>query len=510
MKSIALFLCLAAMSRMAYGQSDETLQIRAVREKNEYRWIQEYIPFLSIPNIASDSIQINKNAAYIFQMMKNRGIEHVQYLTADSKGTPPVVYGEVNIAGADSTLIFYAHYDGQPVDSTQWSKILSPFSPKLLNGSLENQASLIPFPDATGKYDPEWRIYARSASDDKAGIMAILAAYEAVKQAGYSFHYNLRFFFEGEEEAGSTHLYQIFQKYTNLLKSDLWVICDGPVHQSSKKMIAFGVRGDAHVEVTVYGPSRPLHSGHYGNWVPNPSLMLAKLLASMKDEKGRVTIPGFYDNITPLTPEEKKAIAETPSVDSQMKNELKFSNEEMTGLGLTESLMLPSLNINGMQGGNIGKKASNVIPTSASAVLDLRMVMGNEYTVQQQKVLNFIRKQGYHITQQEPTDAERKEFPKIAKVKLSEGYNAQRTSMSLPFAKKLIAAVKSTSREQLVLLPSMGGSVPLFVFEKYLNAHTLMVPIANHDNNQHAENENIRLQNLWNGIETLAAIMMMK
>ena len=230
----------------------------------------------------------------------------------------------------------------------------------------------------------------------------------------------------------------------------------------------------------------------------------------MKDDNGRVTIKGFYDDVTPLTKEEKIAIAGIPPVDAQMKDELKFVKEEMPGMGLAEAVMLPSLNINGMQSGNTGKQASNVIPTTASAVLDLRLVPGNEYALQQQKVVYHIQSQGYHVTTKEPTDTERKTFSKIAKLTLSDGYNAQRTPMSLLIGKKIVAAVASTTNDKVVLIPSMGGSLPLFIFEKYLHANTISVPVANHDNNQHAENENIRLQNLWNGIETMAAIMMMK
>jgi acetylornithine deacetylase/succinyl-diaminopimelate desuccinylase-like protein len=410
--------------------------------------------------------------------------------------------------GAQQTLIFYAHYDGQPVDSTQWIKGLHPFRPQLVNGSLEKGAAMIPIP-ANGKYDAAWRLYARGASDDKAGVMAILSAFEAIRRSGQQLHYNIKFFFEGEEEAASPHLQEIFQKYRSLLQSDLWIICDGPVHQSGRKMISFGVRGDAHVELTVYGPARPLHSGHYGNWAPNPGLMLAKLLASMKDDRGRVTVKGFYDDVTPLTTEEKAALAIIPPVGDQMKTELKFIAEEMPGIALNDAIMMPSLNINGMQSGNIGAKAANVIPVSASAVLDLRLVPGNDYQKQQRRVINHIKEQGYYITENEPTDAERNRYPKIAKIKLDEGYNAQRTPMNLPAVQKVIAAVKSTTTEQVVLIPSMGGSLPLFIFEKYLNAKTITVPIANHDNNQHAENENIRIANLWNGIETLAAIMLM-
>ncbi len=495
---------------LSKAQSPEILKIRSVREQHERVWMKEYLSFLSIPNIAVDTIGLKQNAYFIMNMMKQRNIANVQLLNTNSKNVPPAIYGEVNTPGATKTLIFYAHYDGQPVDPSQWAKGLNPFMPTMVNGSLENGAQIVDIDENAKSFDPDWRIYGRAASDDKAGVMAILSAYEALVKAGYKPQYNLKFFFEGEEEAGSTHLAELFQIHRSLLNSDGWIICDGPVHQSGNKAVIFGVRGDAHVDITLYGPSRPLHSGHYGNWAPNPGMMLAKLLASMKDEKGRVTIKGFYEDTKPLTIEEKKALAAIPPVGAQMKKELKFLNEEIEGMSLEEAILIPSLNINGMQSGNIGSKASNVIPISASAVLDLRLVPGNDYQKQQQKVINHIKGLGYFITYNEPSELQRTQHPNIAKIKLSDGYNAQRTPLNLPFAQNVVNAIKTTTKDPVVLLPSMGGSLPLFIFEKELKATTITVPIANHDNNQHAENENIRIRNLWNGIETMAAIMIMK
>ncbi len=289
-------------------------------------------------------------------MMNKRGIQQVKLLPATTAGAPPAVYGEVKVPGAKQTLIFYAHYDGQPVNPAQWTKGLAPFVPKLFSGAIDKHGVNIPFP-ADGHYENEWRLYARGASDDKAGVIAIINAWEAINKSGLTPGCNLKFFFEGEEEAGSTHLNDI---------------CDGPVHQSGKKQIVFGVRGDTHLDLTVYASTRPLHSGHYGNWAPNPAMMLVTLLASMKNDQGRVTIKGFYDDVTPLSPSERKALDAVPSVDEQMKNELGISTADMPGVSLSEAINQPSLNINGIQSGNVGKMASNQIPTFATAVIDLR------------------------------------------------------------------------------------------------------------------------------------------
>lgn len=509
MKKLPLLYCCLIFLISSYGQSPEIFRIRSYRAAHEKEIFTEFISFLSIPNIAADTVNLQKNAVFIMDMMRRQGIQQVQLLSPLTPGAASSVYGEVRVPGAKQTLIFYAHYDGQPVNPAQWAKGLTPFQPQIINGVVGQGGTFIDVPPGN-VYDPEWRIYARGASDDKAGVAAILYAYDAIIKSGLKPTYNIKFFFEGEEEAGSPHLNEILEKYNSLLQSDLWIICDGPVHQTGKKQVVFGVRGDAHLDLTVYASKRPLHSGHYGNWAPNPAMMLVKLLASMKDDNGRVTIKGFYGDVIPLTTAEKKALDETPPVDEQMKKELGITMTENKGKSLGEAINQPSLNINGMQSGNVGKLASNQIPTTATAVLDLRLVPGNDWQRQQQKVTDHIRSQGYYVTDHEPTDEERSKYNKIIKViPGKDGYNAQRTSIDLPIVKHVINAVKSTTNGQLVLTPTMGGSLPLFLFEKHLKAKTITVPIANHDNNQHAENENIRLQNLWNGIETMAALMMM-
>jgi acetylornithine deacetylase/succinyl-diaminopimelate desuccinylase-like protein len=176
-----------------------------------------------------------------------------------------------------------------------------------------------------------------------------------------------------------------------------------------------------------------------------------------------------------------------------------------------ELINIPSLNINGFSSGDVGALARNVIPTTASAVLDLRLVKGNDYHRQIQRLIDHIRKQGYFVVDHDPTDAERQEYPLLAKViARAGGYNAERTRIDHPISLALIAAVQSTTKDKVILLPSSGGSLPLSVITENLKTVTLSVPIANYDNNQHAENENLRLQNLWDGIETYAAIMLMR
>ncbi len=501
--SLLFFLCLPVFAQTTQEK------VRDYRRSNEHHLLKEFTTLLSIPNVAADTENIRKNAALIVEMMKQRGL-NPRLLEGSTPDTPPAVYGELKTPGAQRTILLYAHYDGQPTDPKQWSGTL-PWQPTFRSAALEAGGQIIPAPTDGSLINPQWRIYARSASDDKAGVMAILTAFSALKAKGIPLTSNIKFFFEGEEEAGSPHLGEIISRNKELLEADAWLICDGPVHQSGVKQVVFGARGDTNVDVTIYAAKRPLHSGHYGNWSPNPANLLARLLASMKDDDGRVTIEGWYSDVEPLGEAERRAIADAPQYDEELKKQLGLKRTEGGGKVLLELINLPSLNINGFASGDVGELARNVIPTKATAVLDLRLVKGNDHQRQTQRLIEHIRKQGYYVTEREPTDAERNQYPLLARVNVrAGGYNAERTRMDLPISKSVIDAVQSTSSGKIVLLPTSGGSLPLSIITERLKTVTISVPIANYDNNQHAENENIRIQNLWDGIETWAAIMTMK
>lgn len=481
---------------------------KSYRQTHEHVIIDEYIALLSLPNVASDAPNIRRNAALISQMLERRGVKTRLLELPEVPDAPPVVYGEIRTPGATRTLTFYAHYDGQPVEPAKWVGG-DPFKPILRSASLEAGGKDIPLPGQDERFDPEWRLYARSTGDDKAPILAICAALDAIKANSLKLSANLKFFFEGEEEAGSPHLEQIAEKYRDLLATDAWLICDGPVDQTRRQQVFFGARGVTGFEITVYGPRRELHSGHYGNWAPNPALMLSKLLASMKDDDGRVLIKGYYDGIEPLSESERHAFAEAPDNDALLKRELGLGWSEGAGKKLIEMINLPSLNIRGFVSSSVGATARNVVPSTATASLDIRLVKGVDHKVAVERVIEHIRAQGYHVVESEPDDATRLKYPKVAKVTRQGGYNASKTSMDLPISKAVIAAVES-ARGQVVKMPTLGGSVPLYIFTDNLKTPCIGVPIANHDNNQHSANENMRLQNLWDGIETMAALLTMK
>jgi acetylornithine deacetylase/succinyl-diaminopimelate desuccinylase-like protein len=481
--SFLLPLCLAS------ALTAQTASEAAHRYTTEHQaqLVKGFSEFLSIPNVAADPANLKRNAEVLVDMLKKRGIDSRLLL---SPNAPPVVYGQIAVPGATRTIVFYAHYDGQPVTPSEWES--DPFTPVIR------------------EVDGEQRIYARSAGDDKAAIFGQLTALDALREAKIPLRANIRFVWEGEEEAGSPHLQEILDANRELIHGDVWLICDGPVDQSGAQTVVFGARGDAHLEVTVYGPHHGLHSGHYGNWAPNPAMMLAQLLAGMKDENGNVLIPHFYDGIEPLSPVEKAALARAPVNDRMLMNSFWLGHVDGNGKRLLELINEPSLNINGLASGQTGPRATNVIPPTATADLDLRLVVGIDWRQQQQRVIDYIRSRGYFVVDSEPTREILTQHARVARVKRDEsGYNAVRTPMDLPIAKEVIRAVEN-ARGDVILLPTMGGSVPLGAIDSAAQTHTITVPIANYDDNQHAANENLRLQNLWNGVATMAALLEME
>ncbi len=498
-----LFLALGAAA--LHAQQDGVAIARAYREANGPSIMWDYAALLAMPNVASDSVGMLRNAEYIRDALRALGVESDLWAVP---GAPPVVYGELLVPGARRTLGLYVHYDGQPVDPSRWRH--PPWEPTVYTRSMEQGGVERALPSDGEPIDPEWRLYARSAGDDKAPIGALLAALKAFRDADLSPTSNLKFFFEGQEEAGSPHLRQYFETHGHRLADiDIWLLLDGPVHQSRRPQITFGVRGVTGLEVTVYGPSRSLHSGHYGNWAPVPGQMLAHLLASMKDEDGTVLIDGFYDTVEPIGEAERAALARMPPYEDELKRELGLAWTEGEPASLDERLLLPSLTVRGFESGNVGARARNVIPSTATAALGVRLVKGNDPQHMLDLVEAHIRKQGYHIVREDPDQETRLRYRNIAKVRRSGGYPAARTAMDLPIALEVVAAARRAGGPDLVLKPGSGGSLPLYLFTDVLGKPALMVPVANHDNNQHAPNENLRIANLWYAIDLCGALFTM-
>ena len=459
--------------------------VRQWRRAQEKQILAEFFEFLAIPNIARDIERpfIGKNADWIINAFQKREIA-ARKLEVDK--APPVVYAEWKTPGASQTVMFYAHYDGQPVDESKWT-VTAPWTPKIVDG----------------------RIYARSSSDDKGPIQAMLSAIDAMKAAGIQPKSNIKFFFDGEEESGSPRVRDVLVKHKDLLAADIWLFCDGPQHASRRDQIVFGARGSMTFELTVYGADRELHSGHYGNWAPNPAQMLVSLVASMRNDDGLVLIEGFEKGLIPLSEYEKAAIAEAPDVSTEWARELSLGRTLGNGERIEMLINRPLLNLRGLSSAAVGRASRNVVPSTATASFDIRLVKGVDKKTSIDRVIEHVRGRGYHVVTADPDAATLRSHPKIAKITATAGNNAIRTSMDLPISRKVIAAVEAV-RGPVLKLPTMGGTLPMEAFEEVLMRPLIIVPIVNHDNNQHSHNENLRLDNLWAGMETMAALMTME
>ena len=471
--------------------------IRAWRLAHEGTILREFTTLVSLPNVASDSVNIRHNADTLMAMLQRRGIS-AQLL--ELPGSPPAVYGSLPAPGATHTLVLYAHYDGQPVTPSDWST--PPWQPVLRNG-----AEVVAIPTDGDTVPGETRLYGRSASDDKAPIISMLAALDAVRALGQQPSVNLKFYFEGEEEAGSTHATAMLEKYRDLLKADAWLFCDGPIDQSGRPVVGFGVRGTVDVEMTVYGPARALHSGHYGNWAPNPISLLSSLLASMRTPDGQILVAGYMNDVRPLLPSERAAIAKLPKPDSGLRQTLALGASEANDARLAERIMLPAINFRGFQSGAVGDRAANAIPTEARASIDFRLVPNETPERVRELIEAHIRRQGFFLVHDSADRATRLAHAKVIRLDWSHGYAAQRTSIDLPISKAIERLVAEASDRPLVVIPAMGGSLPMSEFESVLRRPLINLPTVNYDNNQHAPNENTRLANLWTAIEVFGHVM---
>jgi acetylornithine deacetylase/succinyl-diaminopimelate desuccinylase-like protein len=501
MRLQATWLILAFAGQAVAGPSAAEIRdtVRAYRQQHEPAIVGEFARLLAIPNHASDTADIRKNAELIARTLRDR---QVDTKLLELQGAPPVVFGKLDVPGATRTVTFYAHYDGQPTRQSGWTT--EPFQPTLRgpDGSVVDLRSL------PRRLDPEARLFARSASDDKAPIIAIVAALDALRASRWQPNVNLRFFFEGEEEAGSPHLAALLKTYESELKTDLWVICDGPVHQDGSKLVYFGVRGATALDITVYGPNRGLHSGHYGNWAPNPIVLLTHLLDGMRDTQARILIPGFYDDVRAPMPAELQAAREMPDYDAQIKRNLGLARTEGETASLQTQLMLPALNVRGIAGGAVGAAAANVISSEATASIDFRLVPNQTPESVRRRVEQHIERQGYFVVRQPPDEATRLAHARIALLAWdNEGsYPAARTPLDNPLARQVARIVEHMAGAKIVVAPTLGGSVPMYLFQGDANTPVVGVPLANFDNNQHAANENLRLQNLWDAIEIFAGL----
>jgi acetylornithine deacetylase/succinyl-diaminopimelate desuccinylase-like protein len=467
--------------------------------------LNEFIDFLSIPNDANIPEQLEPNIQWVSKAFKDRGftIERLPTKAID------LVLATYNANKASKTILIYVQVDGQPVDPTKWDQA-TPFTPTLKEKLADGSFKTIPTNKLKGKIDPEWRIFARSASDAKGPINMFLAAWDAMKAAGETPTYNIKVIMDCEEELGSPNLPEAVKMHRSKLAADWLVILDGPMHASNRPTLVFGARGIATMRITTYGPKEPVHSGHYGNFVPNPALRLSQLLGSMKDMGGRVIIPGYYDNVD-YDEDAKKVMGDGQPKKKEIKgvfDKLGIAEYDQVGNSLEEAIMYPSLNIRGMASGWVGSKVRTIIPAYAVANLDLRLVKGSKPERLIGLIEDHIRKQGFHIIDtNEPTDEDRQKYGRLASTAHKIAYGAFRTKMNSEIGNWLTGALQRAHGSEPIKIRSHGGSIPISPFINILDVPAVIVPLVNPDNNQHSPNENVRLFNYFQGVKTCLGIL---
>ena len=492
----------AALSCTAVGADDYVTPVETAKAHiadNRQQILSDFIDLLSLPNVASSIPDMDRNADWIIDYISTRGF------TAErvKAGGAPYVYGvRQGSEGAPSVLI-YAHFDGQPVIEEDWES--PPFTPTLWTDIPgENDAHTVAF--AEENLTPGMRLVARSAGDDKAPIIALMAAIDALVAGDNMPDITIKLILDGEEERGSPTLAGVLDQIKDKLDADVMLFCDGPMHQSRRRQLVLGVRGAMTLDLTAYGPNRPLHSGHYGNWAPNPSETLMRLLLSMKDADGKPIVKGFLDDVTPITDAERAAVAAMPGIDPLLEKELGVKDRDGMGERIENLVMQPAIVVRGLKGGGVENKGRNIIEPEAKASLNIRLVPGQRPDRIIDQLTMHFTSQGMTVSDQAPpAGADRATWLKM--VPRPGGYRAFRTPASTPMVQRLKAITNTLGGGDTLITPTMGGSLPIYLFEDNLDMPIVLLPVANHDNNQHGRNENIRLKNLYDAIAIYAVIL---
>lgn len=459
---------------------------------------------LAIPNDAHYPKDIERNVQWCEAHFSARDFTTLRLETPGA----PLLLAEKKTDNPDAkTVLIYLQVDGQPVDPTFWFQE-NPYEATLKKRAEEGGWETIDWDLLAGQeIDPEWRIFARSTADSKGAVNMFLSANDIMLDQEESPNFNMKVIMDFEEEMGSPNLPEAVRQYKSALAADMLIIFDGPRHIANKPTLTFGARGISDVTLHVYGPMYPQHSGHYGNWAPNPAVRLSQLIASMKDEQERVTIPGFYDGIT-LTDDVKTVLAAVPDDEAYI-NYKQLVIAKGTGVAPTyqESLQYPSLNVRGFRSGWVGDEVRTIVPSIAIAEIDIRLVLESD----PDRLINLVREhiigQGYYVIDRKPTSRERLMHDRICQFTSSTSYLAFRTDFDSEVGAWLDRALVRAFGEEPIKQRTSGGSIPISPFVNELGIPAVTVPTVNRDNNQHSPNENIRIGNYVDGIKTIHYIL---
>ncbi len=495
-----LFLCLLCGYITSVAQINQA-QINELADQFGKASFNQFIELLSIPNDAYMTDAIEKNVRWAEKTFQSKTFTTKRLITDSA----PLLLAERKSEGAHKTILIYLQLDGQPVDPSKWEQE-NPWKPVLKERDENGTWNEIPMDRLKTDFDPEWRIFARSASDAKGPVAEFLAALDAVSSINAHPNYNMKVIMDFEEEQGSPQLPAAVDKYKEALKADALIIFDGPRHITNEPTLTFGARGISTITLTVYGPRAPQHSGHYGNYAPNPAMRLMQLVASMKDDEGRVTIPTFYDGIE-ISDAARKAMEAVPDDEAMIKKNLGIAKIDGVADNYQEAIQYPSLNVRGLSSGWVGRRVRTIVPATATAEIDIRTVMENDPERLIHLVKSHIQAQGYYLVDREPTEEERMKYDRIAFFRATTSYGAYRTPIDSEVGLWLDSALSRAFGKEPIKIRTSGGSIPISPFVISLNVPAVTVPTVNRDNNQHSPNENIRLGNYIDGVRTFIAIL---
>ena len=488
---------------MTKGQAPGRSEILKAAKLHFPKALEEYRAFLGIPNDGHFPEQMQNNVNWCVKALENRRFDARVIF---SKGVPHV-FGQRMFDPEKPSVLFYLQIDGQPVDPLHWHQE-DPFKPVLKE--YKNGAWQIIEWDRLKHYDPDWRIFARSASDSKGPAMAFLTALDVIIAQDIEPDFNIKVIMDFQEEMGSPTLPQLVIDNKALFEAEMLLIMDGTRHISNLPTLTFGARGIATITLKAFGARRGLHSGQYGNFAPNPVFHISRLIGSLKDNSGRVTIPGFYDGVM-LTEKDKSMLAEVPENLDEIKSSLGIAEIDKVGSSYQEALQYPSLNVRGMSAAWVGEGVRTIIPAEVTVEIDLRLVPESDGQRQVDLIRNYIAEFGYHFVDSIPTESERMTYDKLISFDYRLGSKPFRTEMNSPIGDWLGKMMdRIFGPGNYVRMRTTGGSQPIAPFINTLGVPAVSIRIPNPDNSIHAPNENLRLGNFLEGIQMCLGILTQK